>query len=109
MSEQKKIKVEIEDKINEVLTGDSLKNAQDFIGFLETNGLTLNSNNDVKETAWAHASNCGHCHAGWKDCGGGKRTIFGREFEYLYHSPLMFTDPDAGTLEHVKKLMLMLK
>ena len=64
---------------------------------------------EVKETAWAHAGPCGHCHAGWKDCGGGDRVIFGKAFEQLCHSPLMFTDPDAKTLENVKKLIMMLR
>ena len=70
---------------------------------------TGSTDDELKETAWAHASKCGHCHAGWKDCGGGDRTIWGREFERLCHSPLMFTNPDARTLEHIKRLMLMLK
>jgi hypothetical protein len=64
---------------------------------------------DLKETAWAYASKCGKCHTGWETCGGGARTIFGKEFEYLCHSPLMFTNPDAKTLVNLKKLMLMLK
>ena len=64
---------------------------------------------ELKETAWAHASPCGRCHEGWKDCGGGDRTIFGREFERLCHSPLMFTVPDAKTLEILQKLLLMAK
>ena len=63
----------------------------------------------LKETAWANAGICGHCHAGWKDCGGGEQTIFGRKFERLCHSPMMFVNPDAQTVEHAKKLLLMLK
>jgi len=64
---------------------------------------------ELMETVWAHASPCGKCHAGWADCGGGDRTIFGRDFDRLCHSPLMFTDPDGKTLESVKKLLLMSK
>ena len=150
MSEQKTI----EDKIKDVLSGDSLKNALDFTIFLRDNELSTGYNGDdgcsvggsigdslgymlvngteqmpgpwtiwfnscdfdssladdeLKETAWAHTSKCGHCHAGWKDCGGGNRVIFGRGFESLCHSPLMFTNPDAETLECVKKLFLILK
>ena len=67
-----------------------------------------NINDDLKETVWAHASPCGKCHAGWEDCGGGNRTIFGREFERLCHSPLMFTNPGGKTLENMKKLILIL-
>lgn len=98
----------------------------DSIGFLLVNGAPqmpgpwtfwFNScdfgsddpaDDELKETVWAHASNCGRCHAGWKDCGGGERTIWGRKFERLCHSPLMFTNPDAKALESVEKLMRML-
>ena len=72
----------------------------------DDNGST---DDELKETTWTHASKCGHCHAGWKDCGGGDRIIFGREFKSLCHSPLMFTDPDAKTLESIKKLLLTTK
>jgi len=65
--------------------------------------------NELKEIVWAHVSPCGHCHDDWKDCGSSNRTIFGREFESLCHSPLMFTAPDAKTLESVKKLIIMSK
>jgi PhnB protein len=145
-----------EDKINDVLKGNSLNNALNFAAFLSENGIPLTSNGDgegwavggivgdsigfmlingaeqtpgpwtiwfnscdfgggesfdseLKETAWSHASNCGHCHAGWKNCGGGERTIFGRKFDWLCHSPLMFTDPDSETLENVKKLIMILR
>jgi len=99
----------------------------DSIGYLMVNGesqmpgpwtLWFNScefsnedaaDDELKETAWTHASPCGQCHAGWKDCGGGERTIFGKKFEVLCHSPLMFTNPDAKTLGNLKKLLLMVK
>ena len=158
MSEQNKesARFRIEDKINDVLTGDALNNALDFVAFLHENQLSLDSNDDhvgwavggivgnsigyvlvngvaqmpgpwtiwfnscdfnesdsaddeLKETAWAHANFCGHCHAGWKDCGCGDRTIFGRKFDSLCHSPLAFTNPDVQTLKNMKELMLMLK
>lgn len=63
----------------------------------------------LKEDTWNHASKCGKCHSGWETCGGGDKTIFGREFERLCHSPLMFTNPDSNTLDSVKRLILMLK
>ena len=66
------------------------------------------ANDELKEAAWSHASFCGRCHSNWESCGGGERTIFGKEFSRLCHSPLMFCDPDATTLENMKKLMLML-
>ena len=69
---------------------------------------------ELKETAWAHSSVCANFSSGGKICGCGDQpglhgTIFGREFENRCHSPLMFTDPGAKTLEHLKKLILMLK
>jgi hypothetical protein len=67
------------------------------------------ADDELKETAWAHASPCGHCNAGWENCGGGEGTIFGRKFERLCHSPMMFVNPNAQTVEHMKKLMLLLK
>jgi len=150
----------IEDRINDILSGESQKNALDFVSFMKTNNITPkiheesggwsimradedigfmiadNSGNmpgpwtvwfnscdfkedgpvddDVKETAWEHASICGNFLSGGKDCGCGDqpgfhRVIFGKEFENRCHSPLMFVDPDANTLENMKKLMLMLK
>ena len=155
MAEQKTI-ITIEEKINDVLSGDTKKNALDFVAWLRGNELALDPNGDngegwavggivgdsigfmlvngapdcpgpwtiwfnscdfgdkpaddeLKETAWNHASPCGHCHAGWKDCGCGDRTIYGREFKELCHSPLMFTAPDAKTLENLERLILILK
>ena len=153
-------KLKIEERINNVLSGDTLNNALDFAAFLRANELSpelhdsgdgwsilyrndsigfilvngvaeipgpwtvwFNScdfgdngsvDDDLKETAWAHASICGHFSSGGKVCGCGdqpgfRRTIFGKVFENRCHSPLMFTNPDAKTLEHVKRLMLMLK
>ncbi|MCL2433959.1 MAG: hypothetical protein FWD16_05515 [Clostridia bacterium] len=61
----------------------------------------------MKQTAWDHASPCGRekCHAGWEKCGGGNRVMFGKEFGWLCHSPLMFNNPDAKTMEPMKQLM----
>ena len=69
---------------------------------------------DVKETAWAHANVCGHFSTGGEACGCGSQpgkcvNIFGKEFDNICNSPLMFTNPDAKTLEAVKKLILLLK
>lgn len=68
---------------------------------------------EVKETAWAYANLCSHFSSGGEDCGCGSqpgftRTIFGRVFDNRCTSPLMFTNPDAKTVEHMTKLLLML-
>ena len=65
--------------------------------------------NELKENTWTHVNKCSKCHKGWEDCGIGNKIIFGREFENLCHSPLMFTNPDTKTLETVKKLLINLK
>ena len=68
------------------------------------------ADDEFKNAIWAFASPCGKCHENWKKCmGSGKRTILGKEFENQCHSPLMFTNPDAKTLENMKKFLLYLK
>jgi len=68
------------------------------------------SDDEFKNAIWAFASPCGKCHEGWEKCrGSGKRTILGKEFIDQCHSPLMFCNPDAKTLEHMKKFLLYLK
>jgi hypothetical protein len=68
------------------------------------------ADDEFKNAIWAFASPCGRCSDNWEKCrGSGKRTILGKEFENQCHSPLMFTDPDAGTLENMKKFLIYLK
>ncbi|MCL2664254.1 MAG: hypothetical protein FWE82_01440 [Defluviitaleaceae bacterium] len=67
----------------------------------------------LKETAWRHASVCGHFESGGKACGCGDqpgftRKIFGKEFKNRCHSPLMFVDPDQKTLGEMTRLMQLL-
>ena len=155
----------IESIIAEKLTGDSQKNALNFVSFLKANGISLDYNasetennnsagwngavggvvgnsigyllingerncpgpwtfwfnscdfdgsetadSEFKEAIWAFASPCGRCSDNWEKCmGSGKRTILGRVFENQCHSPLMFTDPDAKTLENMERFLLYLK
>ena len=63
----------------------------------------------LKETALAHVNLCGKCHDGWEKCRGGSKTLFGKQYDDLCHSPLMFKNPDAKTLESMKKLLLLMK
>jgi len=64
----------------------------------------------VKETAWAHVQICSHYESSGTKCGCGDQpepiAIFGKEF-HACKCPLTFIDPDAKTLEHMKKLMLL--
>ena len=68
------------------------------------------ADDEFKNAIWAFASPCGRCNENWEKCrGSGKRTILGKEFENQCHSPLMFCNPDAKTLENMKKFLLYLK
>ena len=64
---------------------------------------------EIKETAWAHTVKCSRCHEGWEKCGHGDRMIFGKKYENLCLSQLIFIDPDAQLLDSVKKLLLLIK
>ena len=148
--------MKIEDTINNVLGGETRKNALDFATFLEANEMTVAgaevthkgktvcymhidgseqvpgpwtiwtegdySSEDesipldecTKAIAHAHANICGHFTSGGKACGcgsqpGTRKTIFGKEFDNVCNADMMFTDPDAETLECIKKLLLMRK
>jgi len=61
----------------------------------------------VKEIAWASVNICttGHCDSS----PGARRTILGKAFDNVCTITLAFTDPDAETLECVKKILLMRK
>jgi hypothetical protein len=141
----------IEDLINDVLSGNTLKNALDFAAFLRVNEMIAggdhgevsykgkcvcymyldgnaqmpgpwtiwtegdysNEHKDVpmdehmKEIAWANVNICGSCGG---NCSPGKRkVILGKEFDNVCNADMAFTNPDAKTLECVKKLLKMRK
>ena len=67
----------------------------------------------TKEIAWANVMRCGNCES--VECSPGKtKIIFGKEFANICNADnvnmtFMFTNPDAETLECMKKLVLMRK
>ena len=66
----------------------------------------------TKDIAWANVMKCGNCEG--VDCIGKTKVIFGKEFNNICNAnnvnmTFMFTNPDAETLECVKKLILMRK
>ena len=67
---------------------------------------------DLKETVWNHVQICEYFKSGGKNCGcdeqPGLITICGKDFNAC-KSPLTFVEPDAKTLENIKKLILLLK
>jgi len=61
----------------------------------------------MKKIAWANVNICGDCGAG---CGPEKRkVIFGKEFDNVCNAIMAFNNPNAETLECVKKLIEMRK
>jgi len=68
----------------------------------------------LKEAAWAHVRTCEHFSSEGKKCGCGDqpgfdKVIFGKKFENLCFALLEFMNPDAETLEDIKKLILLFK
>ncbi len=77
-------------------------------------GGSDSADDDLKETTWAHVRICEHFSSDGKQCGCGKqpgfnRIIFGKKYNNLCFALLEFMNPDAKTLENIKKLMLLLK
>lgn len=60
----------------------------------------------LKEIAWSNVDFCGNCGS----CGGGThKTIFGKAFDNVCRNTFRFDNPNAETLECVKKLVKMRK
>jgi hypothetical protein len=67
--------------------------------------LAANSPDErLKEIAWKHVDICGNC-GGCKSPGGSRKTIFGKGFDNVCITPMRFDNPDAETVECVKKLV----
>ena len=72
------------------------------------------TDDELKEFAWKHAHICDYFITDGKRCGcgrqpGSQKNILGKEFENICHCPMQFINPDAETLENMKKLLLLLK
>ncbi len=61
----------------------------------------------IKEIAWAHVNFCGDCGGGCSP--GTRKTILGKEFDSVCGASMAFTNPDAETMECVKKMLDMRK
>ena len=59
----------------------------------------------MKEIAWANVNICSSC--GSKCAPGSRKTLFGKEFDNVCGAVMAFNNPDANTLECVKKLLEM--
>ena len=77
-------------------------------------GSSASVDDALKETTWTHVRICEHFNSGGKQCGCGNqpgynRIIFGKEYKNLCFAHLEFINPDAKSLNNIKKLMLLLK
>jgi len=66
----------------------------------------------LKKTTWAHVRICEHFSSGGKKCGcgnqpGSTKIMFGKKFENLCFALLEFMNPDAKTVDDIKKLLLL--
>ncbi len=95
----------IESFIEETLTGDTKNNAIDFVACLRSNeDFPLDEH--LKEIAWKNVDFCGNC--GY--CTGGThKTVFGKEFDNVCRTTMIFSNPNAETLEFMKKMVLIRK
>ena len=57
----------------------------------------------IKDFAWSHVSPCGNC--GGKCSPGTRATVFGKVFENTCQSNLIFINPDAKTVDCMKKII----
>ena len=68
----------------------------------------------LKEITRDHVRVCEHFSSGGKQCGCGRqpgfsKTVFGKKHDNLCFASLEFMNPDAETLEYIKKLMILYK
>jgi hypothetical protein len=63
----------------------------------------LHPDDETKETIWKHVDICQNC-GGCGNPGGAPKTFFGKEFDGICITPARFDNPDAETLECLKKL-----
>ena len=69
-------------------------------------GLETLADENLKEFAWSHVSPCGNCGAHGGQCAPGKHTrIFGKDFENTCQANLIFINPNAETVEGMKKII----
>ena len=68
----------------------------------------------LKDTVWAHVRVCEHFSSNGKQCGCGRqpgfsKVIFGKEYGHLCFAHLEFINPNAETIDIIKKLIMLFK
>ena len=64
---------------------------------------------NLKGFIYDNLNHCRKCNPNWEKCRGGDKTILGRKFEDLCHSPMFFYTPDSCKLNNLKALLLKIK
>lgn len=59
----------------------------------------------TKEIAWEHIDVCGNCSPNSPCFGGSSKTIFGKSFDHVCRTTMIFVNPDTKALECLKKLL----
>lgn len=59
----------------------------------------------VREIAWEKVDLCVNCTPNGPCAGGRRRTIFGRDFDHVCRTAMMFLNPDAEAVACLKKLV----
>jgi len=68
----------------------------------------------IKEGFWTNVNQCGYFLSGGKHCGcgnqpGKRKAIFGKEFDNVCNSDIVFTNPDADALEYANTMVDLIK
>jgi len=80
-----------------------------WLNELEYSNEGLADDDELNHFIWENINPCGKCNSNWEKCGGVEKTILGKKFDRLCHSPMIIYTPDTHKLDKVKKLMLKLK
>ena len=59
----------------------------------------------MKEIAWKHLDICEKADRCFDGCARGRKTIFGKEFDNVCGTAMKFENPNADTVECMKKIM----
>ena len=59
----------------------------------------------MKQVAWNHVDVCGNCTPGGPCAGGTRKTIFGKDFDHVCRTTMVFINPDLKALACLKKLV----
>jgi hypothetical protein len=59
----------------------------------------------MRKIVWKNVDICGNCNPCSSCAGGSRKTVFGKEFEHVCRTTMRFDNPDAETVECMKRLV----